>query len=93
MPSGIRVRLLNLPKKKNIHRDLKSAFKGVPGIINIIPVVSGNKKTKDPICKGFAFVDFESEDYATRYGKLQTNCSSGLLLASWFELTNKSLFL
>lgn len=70
MPSGIRVRLLNLPKKKNIHRDLKSAFKGVPGIINIIPVVSGNKKTKDPICKGFAFVDFESEDYATRFVQL-----------------------
>lgn len=93
MPSGIRVRLFNLPKKKNIYRDLKSAFKGVPGIINIIPVVSGNKKTKDPICKGSAFVDFESEDYATRYGKLQTNCSSGLLLASWFQLTYKSLFL
>lgn len=70
MLSGIRVRLFNLPKKKKIHRDLKSAFEGVPGIINIIPVVSGNKKTKDPICKGFAFVDFKSEDYATRFVQL-----------------------
>lgn len=70
MPSGIRVRLFNLPKKKNIHRDLKSAFEGVPGIINIIPVVSGNKRTKDPICKGLAFVYFKSEDYATRFVQL-----------------------
>ncbi|XP_031252479.1 uncharacterized protein LOC116110391 [Pistacia vera] len=67
IPSGIRVRLINLPKKKNIHRDLKSAFEGVPGITNISPAVSGNKKTKDPICKGFAFVDFKSEEDATRF--------------------------
>ncbi|KAA8523820.1 hypothetical protein F0562_010243 [Nyssa sinensis] len=64
--SGSRVRLVNLPKKKNIHRDLQLVFKGVPGIINIIPAVSGNKKTKDPICKGLAFVDFKSEDEANR---------------------------
>ncbi|XP_031258267.1 uncharacterized protein LOC116116311 [Pistacia vera] len=67
IPSSIRVRLINLPKKKNIHRDLKSAFEGVPGITNISPAVSGNKKTKDPICKGFAFVDFKSEEDATRF--------------------------
>ncbi|KAK2636395.1 hypothetical protein Ddye_031187 [Dipteronia dyeriana] len=67
IPSGIRVRLVNLPKKKNIHRDLKSAFEDVRGIINISPAVSGNKKTKDPICKGFAFVDFKSEEDATRF--------------------------
>lgn len=35
--------------------------------MNIIPAVSGNKKTKDPICKGFAFVDFKSEEDANRY--------------------------
>ncbi|XP_057547563.1 uncharacterized protein LOC130826063 isoform X2 [Amaranthus tricolor] len=60
VPSGIRVRINNLPKKKNIYRDLKSAFKGVPGMINISPVNSGNKKTRDPVCKGLAFVDFMS---------------------------------
>ena len=58
------VLLANLPKKKNIHRDLRLAFDGVPGIVNIIPAVSGNKKTKDPVCKGFAFVDLKTEDDA-----------------------------
>lgn len=67
IPSGFRVRLTNLPKKKNVHRDLKSAFEGVRGIINISPAVTGNKKTKDPICKGFAFVDFKSEEDGIRY--------------------------
>ncbi|CAN6549032.1 unnamed protein product [Malus baccata var. baccata] len=66
-PDGVRVRLINLPKKKNIHRDLSSAFKLVPGLISINPAVSGNKKTKDPICKGFAFVHFKSEIDATRF--------------------------
>ncbi|KAL6983621.1 hypothetical protein U1Q18_017003 [Sarracenia purpurea var. burkii] len=66
-PSGIRVRLANLPKKKNIHRDLQLAFEGVPGIVNIIPAVSGNKKTRDPICKGFAFIDLKSEEDANRF--------------------------
>lgn len=67
VPSGVQVRVANLPKKKNVHRDLKSAFVGVPGLLNIIPAVSGNKKTRDPVCKGFAFVDFKSGEYATRY--------------------------
>ncbi|XP_043724112.1 uncharacterized protein LOC122671081 [Telopea speciosissima] len=67
VPSGIRVRVGNLPKKKNIHRDLKLAFQGFPGILNISPAVSGNKKTKDPICKGFAFVDLDSEEAASRF--------------------------
>ena len=65
--SEFRVRLGNLPKKKNIHRDLKAAFQGIPGIVDIIPAVSGNKKTRDPICKGFAFVDFKFEEDAARY--------------------------
>ncbi|MBA0826566.1 hypothetical protein Goarm_011397, partial [Gossypium armourianum] len=67
VPSGIRVRVGNLPKKKNIHRDLKAAFDGVSGIINISPAVSGNKKTKDPVCKGFAFVEFKHEVDAIRF--------------------------
>ncbi|KAD2803903.1 hypothetical protein E3N88_37280 [Mikania micrantha] len=67
VPNGIRVRLVNLPKKKNIHRDLGAAFKPFPGIINIIPAVSGNEKTREPVCKGFAFVDFKSEKQANRF--------------------------
>ncbi|CAK7326953.1 unnamed protein product [Dovyalis caffra] len=70
IPTGICVSVFNLPKKKNIHRDLKSAFKDVCGILNIIPAVSGNKKTKDPICKGYAFVYFKSEEDAASYDKL-----------------------
>ena len=58
--------MVNLPKKKNIHRDLQLAFKGVPGIVNIIPAVSGNKKTRDPVCKGFAFVDLKTENDVNR---------------------------
>lgn len=64
--SGIRVRLVNLPKKKNIIRDLQRCFKGFPGMINIVPVVSGNKKTREPICTGIAFVYFKSTDDANR---------------------------
>lgn len=64
---GLQVRLVNLPKKKNIHRDLQLAFKGVPGILDIVPVVSGNKKTRDPICKGLAYIRFRSEHDAYRF--------------------------
>lgn len=67
IPNGTRVRLINLPKKKNIHRDLQAAFKPFSGIINIIPAVLGNEKTREPVCKGFAFVDFKSEKEANRY--------------------------
>ncbi|XP_057448415.1 uncharacterized protein LOC130739956 [Lotus japonicus] len=72
VPLGGRVLLANLPKKKNIHRDLKSAMQGVPGIINIAPAVTGNKKTRDPICKGFAFVDFKDKKDAVRFVELYT---------------------
>jgi len=65
--SEIRVRINNLPKKMNVHRDLRSAFRGVHGIINISPAVLGNKKTRDPVCKGFGFVDFKSLEDANRY--------------------------
>ncbi|TKY45756.1 hypothetical protein E2542_SST30224 [Spatholobus suberectus] len=59
-------------KEKNIHRDLKSALQGILGIINIVPIVTGNKKTRDPICKGFAFVDFKREEDAVRFVELYT---------------------
>ncbi|XP_050203729.1 uncharacterized protein LOC126653824 [Mercurialis annua] len=65
--SGVLVRVLNLPKKKNVHRDLQLAFKDVYGVVKIVPAVTGNKKTKDPVCKGFAFVDFKSEEDANRF--------------------------
>ncbi|KAL8035740.1 hypothetical protein ABFX02_12G116600 [Erythranthe guttata] len=64
---GFRVRLVNLPKKKNIHRDLQLAFKGTPGLLSIVPVVAGNEKTRDPVCKGIAFVDFKYQDEAQRF--------------------------
>ncbi|KAI3889896.1 hypothetical protein MKX03_017819 [Papaver bracteatum] len=65
-PSGIRVRLSNLPRKKNIQRDLQSAFKGFVGIVSVSPAVSGSKKTREPICKGFVFVYFTSKEAANR---------------------------
>ncbi|KAJ6825430.1 uncharacterized protein M6B38_376105 [Iris pallida] len=68
-PRGPCVRLGNLPKKKNIHRDLQAAFKGFSGIVNISPSVSGNRKTRDPICKGFAFIEFTSEEAANRFAR------------------------
>uniref|UniRef100_A0A7N0T835 RRM domain-containing protein n=1 Tax=Kalanchoe fedtschenkoi TaxID=63787 RepID=A0A7N0T835_KALFE len=74
-PTGIRVRLLNLPKKKNIHRDLQLAFKEVPGIISISPAVTGSKKTRDPICKGYGFVYFKSEEHANRFIQIFTTRS------------------
>ncbi|KAL6187444.1 hypothetical protein ACLB2K_038843 [Fragaria x ananassa] len=67
VPAGFRMRVTNLPKKKNVHRDLSAAFKTVPGLLSINPAVSGNKKTKDPICKGFAFVHFKTEKDAARF--------------------------
>lgn len=76
--SGFRVRVTNLPKKKNVHRDLKAAFKEVSGVLNIEPAVSGNKKTKDPVCKGFALVDFKSEVDANRY--MRVFCRLAFLL-------------
>ncbi|VAI73302.1 unnamed protein product [Triticum turgidum subsp. durum] len=67
---GVHVRIWNLPKKKNIHKDLNLAFKGFPGLVTINPANSGTKKTRDPICKGFAFVKLESVDAATRFVEL-----------------------
>lgn len=64
---GVHVRIWNLPKKKNIHKDLNLAFKGFPGLVAINPVNSGTKKTRDPICKGFAFLKLESVEAATRF--------------------------
>ncbi|KAH9322234.1 hypothetical protein KI387_016873 [Taxus chinensis] len=64
---GVNVQIGNLPKKKNIVRDLQVSFKGYPGLLHINPVESGNKKTRDPICKGSAFFVFKNEDVANRF--------------------------
>ncbi|KAG9458449.1 hypothetical protein H6P81_002957 [Aristolochia fimbriata] len=67
VPSGIPVRVENLPKKRNIHRDLKRAFKEFSGVNHISAAVSGSKKTRDPVCTGFALVYVESEEAAHRF--------------------------
>lgn len=64
---GLCVRLVNLPKKMNVDKDLRVAFKGVSGIVNIVPVVTGNKKTRNPVCKGMAYINFKSKDEAQRF--------------------------
>uniref|UniRef100_A0ACD5ZNE6 Uncharacterized protein n=1 Tax=Avena sativa TaxID=4498 RepID=A0ACD5ZNE6_AVESA len=64
--NGVHVRIWNLPKKKNIHKDLNLAFNRFPGLVTINPANSGTKKTRDPICKGFAFLKLESLEAATR---------------------------
>uniref|UniRef100_A0A1D1YHP2 RNA-binding motif, single-stranded-interacting protein 1 n=1 Tax=Anthurium amnicola TaxID=1678845 RepID=A0A1D1YHP2_9ARAE len=66
-PGNARVRVRGLPRKQNIHKDLKLAFKRFPSIVNISPAVVGNKKTRDPICKGFAFIDFDSDEAANKF--------------------------
>lgn len=72
---GIHVRIWNLPKKKNIHKDLNLAFKRFPGLITINPANSANKKTRDPVCKGFAFLKMESLEAATRFVELYSSKS------------------
>lgn len=44
----------------------RSSGSGVSGLVSVNPAVSGNK-TKDSICRGFAFVHFKTENDATRY--------------------------
>ncbi|PWZ20092.1 hypothetical protein Zm00014a_033644 [Zea mays] len=70
---GVQVRVWNLPKKKNIHKDLKQAFKGFHGLLSIDPAVSANKKTRDPICKGFAYLKLESAEAATRFVEIYSH--------------------
>ncbi|KAG0532019.1 hypothetical protein BDA96_04G071800 [Sorghum bicolor] len=70
---GVQVRVWNLPKKKNIHKDLNQAFKGFRGLLSIEPAVSANKKTRDPICKGFAYLKLESAEAATRFVEIYSH--------------------
>lgn len=75
--SDTEVRVGNLPKKRNVDRDLWKAFKEFRGITSISPAVTGSKKTRDPVCRGFAFVGFESGDAAHRF--VQTYSKQNLL--------------
>ncbi|XP_073281222.1 uncharacterized protein [Primulina huaijiensis] len=59
--------MVNFPKKMNINKDLQLPLEGVSGIQNIEPVVSGNEKTRDSVCKGLAFIDFKYKDQAERF--------------------------
>jgi len=54
VPAPWWVGLVNLPKKKNIDRDLILAFQGIPGITNIVPAVIGNED-KGSYLQGFCF--------------------------------------
>ncbi|KAK1316374.1 hypothetical protein QJS10_CPA05g01897 [Acorus calamus] len=78
IPIGVRVRIGNLPKKKNIHRDLQLSFKEFPGILKISPAVSGNMKTRDPVCKGYAFVDLTYSKQCINFGKIQKKISCAI---------------
>ncbi|XP_028796215.1 uncharacterized protein LOC114751707 [Neltuma alba] len=42
----------------------------IPGIVDIVPALSGNKKTRDLVCKGFAFVYYKCERDAARFVQL-----------------------
>eukprot|EP00252_Welwitschia_mirabilis_P018463 TRINITY_DN4101_c0_g1_i2.p1 TRINITY_DN4101_c0_g1~~TRINITY_DN4101_c0_g1_i2.p1 ORF type:complete len:277 (-),score=71.09 TRINITY_DN4101_c0_g1_i2:135-965(-) len=64
---GVSLWIGNLPKKKNIQRDLQTMFNEYKGLLYIYPVVSGDLKTRDPVCKGFAFFIFENENVANRF--------------------------
>ncbi|KAL2629092.1 hypothetical protein R1flu_013778 [Riccia fluitans] len=70
-PEGVEVFVKNLPKKRNVDRDLRAALRSVSGLIHVRPVVSGNDKTREPVCKGLAYLTFttvdDAEDFVDRY--------------------------
>lgn len=89
---GVKVWVGDLPKKKNIERDLRSAFGHVSGLLEISPSLVGNEKTRDPICKGFGYLIFDKIDHAKsfissfqgepiRFGKIEKRVSYRILTA------------
>ncbi|KAL2652240.1 hypothetical protein R1flu_020368 [Riccia fluitans] len=70
-PEGVEVFVKNLPKKRNVDRDLRAALRSVSGLLHVRPVVSGNEKTREPVCKGLAYLTFatvdDAEDFVDRY--------------------------
>lgn len=103
---GIKVWVGDLPKKKNVDRDLRSVFRHVPGLLNISPSVHGNEKTRDPICKGFGFLTFDTleharsfissfEDQLISFGKVEKRISFSITKESTAKVvpsSSKSLF-
>lgn len=66
-PPGVEVWVGNLPRKRKVERDLNSVFKSAPGLLHIRPILDpDNEKTRDPICKGFAFLTFATDDDADK---------------------------
>lgn len=64
-PAGIEVWVGNLPRKRKVERDLRAAFRNAAGLLHIRPIVEPeNEKTREPICRGFAFFTFATEDDA-----------------------------
>ncbi|CAM6092569.1 unnamed protein product [Calypogeia fissa] len=70
-PQGVEVYVGNLPRKRNVDRDLRAAFRSAQGLLHIRPIVDGNEKTREPMCKGLAFLTFASDrqakDFIQRY--------------------------
>ncbi|XP_024537321.1 glutamic acid-rich protein [Selaginella moellendorffii] len=64
---GIKVKVTHLPRKKNISKDLRLAYKGVPGLLQIRPNELANNKTREPVCKGSAILTFAKESNALRF--------------------------
>ncbi|KAG6549656.1 hypothetical protein Mapa_008635 [Marchantia paleacea] len=92
-PDGVEVFVGNLPKKRNVERDMRAAIRSVSGLLHIRPVVAGNEKTREPICKGLAFLTFatldDAEEFIDRYndesilfGKVQKKISCKLAKTS-----------
>eukprot|EP00897_Mesotaenium_endlicherianum_P007998 jgi/Mesen1/7226/ME000372S06472 len=67
IPSGFEVWIANMPKKKNVERDLAPALRGTPGLLHVRPCVIGDAKTRDPVCKGFGFLTFATLPDAKRF--------------------------
>ncbi|KAG0569160.1 hypothetical protein KC19_6G069600 [Ceratodon purpureus] len=64
-PAGVEVWVGNLPRKRKVDRDLRAVFRNAPGLLHIRPIVEPeNEKTRDPMCRGFAFFTFATEDDA-----------------------------
>ncbi|CAK9201088.1 unnamed protein product [Sphagnum troendelagicum] len=71
-PAGVEVWVGNLPRKKNVDRDLWAALRSVGGLLHVRPIVfAQNEKTREPLCKGYAFLTFKTDgdalDFVAKY--------------------------
>lgn len=64
-PAGVEVWVGNLPRKRKVERDLRAVFRNAAGLLHIRPIVEPeNEKTREPMCRGFAFFTFATEEDA-----------------------------